>query len=127
MNNLTPLFYRMTKILLYGKTGNRYAEIQLIKNNWNVTAVDLDKNSYEIMKKKTNIKKLELTKKYDYIIAINSIPYMDKKYLEDLMSNIIKHSNKNCIITITFFTKKNYICYKKNMFWYVNNNYKKII
>ena len=68
------------------------------------------------MKKKTNIKKLEfintdfkllkLTKKYDYIIAI---------YLDELMSNIIKHSNKNCIITITFFSKKttyaNKICF----------------
>ena len=37
LNNLTPLFYRMTKILLYGKKGNGYAEIQLIENNWNVT------------------------------------------------------------------------------------------
>jgi 16S rRNA A1518/A1519 N6-dimethyltransferase RsmA/KsgA/DIM1 with predicted DNA glycosylase/AP lyase activity len=129
-NSGTPLLYKMTEVLLYGKSGNCLslgpgagnAEIELLENNWNVTAVDKELYSNTVMtqkikeNKKINIKKfefintdfksLELTKNYDYIIAINSVPFMDKKYLDTLMSNIINHSNKDCIITISFFQKK---------------------
>ena len=116
-----PILYRMTKVLIYNKKGNCLslgpgagnAELELLKLGWHVTAVDKEIYSYETMREQTKSKKLEfinidfndlkLTKKYDYVIAINSIPFMDKKNIDDLFEKIFTHSKKECTITMTFF------------------------
>lgn len=45
------------------------------------------------------------SKKYDYVIAINSIPFMKKSNLDNLFKSIINKSKIGCIYTITFFGK----------------------
>jgi cyclopropane fatty-acyl-phospholipid synthase-like methyltransferase len=134
----------MTKVLLYGKkgsclslgTGAGVAELDLITKNWNVTAVDRDIHSYNVMRESTKSKKLtfihtsfeelKLEGRYDYVIAINSLPFMDKKHLPDLFNNLIKHSNKKCVYSMTFFGK-NHTFVKKSCFGMTIASIKKLL
>jgi cyclopropane fatty-acyl-phospholipid synthase-like methyltransferase len=126
-NKPPPMLYIMTKVLLYKKKGNclslgsgaGVAEIELLTQGWKVTAVDKLLQSYNTMKElapKKNIKKLKFIEstfeemelprmKYDYIIAINSIPFMNKSNLGNLFKSITNKSNIGCIYTMTFFGK----------------------
>jgi len=114
----------MSKVLLYGKKGRCLslgsgagnAEIDLIKKKWSVDAVDIEKYSHVVMLEKTKSKKLKfihssfdelkLTKKYNLIMAINSIPFMKKKNIPELFIKFRRHSHKKCIYIMTFFGKK---------------------
>jgi cyclopropane fatty-acyl-phospholipid synthase-like methyltransferase len=119
-----PILYQMSKVLLYGKKGKCLslgpgagnAEIDLIEKGWCVDAVDIEPHSYVVMLEKIKSKKLKfihstfaevkLTKKYNLIIAINSIPFMKKNNIVDLFCKLKAHSNKGCIYVMTFFGKK---------------------
>lgn len=123
-DNPPPLLYQMTKVLLYGKKGvclslgpgAGTAELDLIEKGWYVDAVDIEIHSHAVMLEKTKSKKLKfihsrfnklkLTKKYNLIIAINSIPFMKKTDIPDLFHKLKTHSSKKCIYIMTFFGKK---------------------
>lgn len=87
------------------------AEVNLIKYGWRVTAVDSCKYSHKIMNEQLDVKdqrKLNFihgdfaqftdTKKYNMILAINSLPFI-KVHL----SKILPLLKKNGIIIITLF------------------------
>jgi cyclopropane fatty-acyl-phospholipid synthase-like methyltransferase len=133
-----PLLYIMSKVLLYSKKGNclslgpgaGLAEIELINHGWCVVAIDKLKQSYDTMKEllpKKNHKKLKFlvttfedinlpSKKYDYVIAINSIPFMHKSKLDNLFKLITDKSNVECIYTMTFFGKNHTFVKKGSCF-----------
>lgn len=71
--------------------------------------LQFNNTSFDNMELDTNIK-------YNYIIAINSIPFMDKTQLNPLFENLTKHSSKNCIYAITFFSNKSTYVKKKSCF-----------
>jgi SAM-dependent methyltransferase len=144
-NGFIPDIYMMTKVLLVDKKGSclslgpgaGLAELDLIKNGWHVTAVDINPYSYKVMRKLTKSKKLEfinvnfakltLTKKYDYIIASHSIPFIKKKQFIKLFDNIVvNHSNKKCIYSMTFFQNTHTFVKKGKSFGITMINIKKL-
>jgi cyclopropane fatty-acyl-phospholipid synthase-like methyltransferase len=139
-----PELYTMTKVLLYNKKGSclslgpgaGVAELDLINKCWDVTAVDKEIHSYNIMRESTKSKKLtfihksfeelKLEDKYDYVIAINSLPFMDKKHLPNLFDDLINHSKKKCVYAMTFFGN-NHTFVKKSCFGMTIASVKKLL
>ena len=94
-----------------GRAGR--AEVNLIKYGWRVTAVDSCKYSHKIMNERLDAKdqrKLNFihgdfaqftdTKKYNMILAINSLPFIKVH-----ISKILPLLKKNGIIIMTLFAQ----------------------
>jgi SAM-dependent methyltransferase len=124
LNNstLNKLHYQ-SKLLWYGMrkkkalslgTGAGREETDLInKHGWIITGIDIEPYSNEVILKQVkknkfifhnvSFEKMQLTGKYDFVFAYNSLPFMNKKYLSDVVDNIILHTKKDSILSINMF------------------------
>jgi cyclopropane fatty-acyl-phospholipid synthase-like methyltransferase len=97
-------------------TGGGVAERMLISNGWHVTCVDISKYSDQVMRNMltkaeekrytfvhSSARALKITKKYDYIIASNSLPFEQKEHVKRIINTLYEHLNKNGVLVLTLF------------------------
>lgn len=94
--------------------------IFLIKNNWNVTAIDKEdtKNIIEASLNEEELKKFKFIcqnfeniqlEKNDLIISNFSIPFCNKNYFNDFWNKIVKSLNNGRILCRKFFWIKRFM------------------
>ena len=94
--------------------------IFLIKNNWNVTAIDSE-DTKKIIESNLNVEELKRFKfihqnfenieleKNDLIVSNFSIPFCNKNYFDDFWLNIVNSINRNRIFCWKFFWIKRFM------------------
>lgn len=90
-------------------------EIDLIKREWNVTGVDINPISGEIIAERAkflygrfsfqnvSLSKIKLTGTYDYFISLFVFPFEDKKEVLKLIRHMSLYSKKGTIVAVNFF------------------------
>lgn len=97
-------------------TGNGSNALFLAGNGFKVDAIDINKNAIDSIKKrgkelnielnakKIDIKKFPFNKKYDLILAIQSLIFMKKSEFKTIISKIKKSLNRGGVAIISSFT-----------------------
>ncbi|MDO8686585.1 MAG: methyltransferase domain-containing protein [Candidatus Berkelbacteria bacterium] len=97
-------------------TGNGSNALFLASNGFKVDAIDINKDAIEGLKKrskelkielnakKIDIRKFPFNKKYDLILAIQSLIFMKKSEFNTIISKIKKSLNKGGVAIISSFT-----------------------
>lgn len=119
----------LTKLLWYRKkvkneralslgTGAGNEEIDLIKNGWEVTGIDIEPHSLTVVSERikgmsgkfifqqSSFNNMILEGQYDYVMAFNSLPFSKKEYLKGIIDNVYQHMKPNAVITINMFGNK---------------------
>ena len=98
------------------RTGNGNSALFLAREGFKVDAIDINKNAIESLKERSKEFKLELNaavqdvrqfsfdKKYDVILAIQSLVFMKKSEFETIISKIKESLNSGGVAMISSFT-----------------------
>lgn len=96
-------------------SGSGREDIELINNGWEVLSIDLCPESFKVIEKNTQNSKgksvffhgdfnsVKLVKKYDLIMSFFSLPFGNKKNLDEILKNINNHIKADGIFVANFF------------------------
>jgi SAM-dependent methyltransferase len=103
--------------------------IDLLKYKWDVTCIDNEPYSEIAIKSQTKKKfkfqnvsfeDIKFDGKYSYVSAYNSLPFADKKYLQQIVNTIYNHLAKGGIFALTLFSNKHTFVKNKKCYGVTN-------